>query len=237
MISTGISCIYNKINKTLDQQSYFIIQPINIGHGITLGNLFRRILLSEMIGYGITKLKINNINSEFQKIFYIREDILEIILNLKEIKFKSTISNLNFTKNTIIKGNLLQKGPIIITAGMFKLTSKNIKILNPYQYICTLITNKYLNINLEINCGYGYKIAYTNLTSLYNYIDLDTIYTPVKKIMYNVRICYDNYGNIKESLFLDILTNGTITPTRCLFESFLYLVNTFYSLFEKQITI
>lgn len=230
----NINHIETYINKEKQYYGSIIIEPLEIGQGITLGNTIRRILLSNITGYAITGVRINNLKHEFSNIEGIREDILELLLNLKSIIFQSSIFTPN--NNPKYKGFLNIKGPSIITAGMFNLPKHCLKIINPNQYIGTIITstNLYIEIDIENNLNYQFKNEIKDITK--NQINepitlkLDSIYMPILKVNYKIKLIYDDNGYIKESLILDILTNGSITPKRALQEAIKNILTLFYPL-------
>ena len=234
-----LTCIETYIDKNQDHYGCFVIEPLEIGQGITLGNTLRRTLLSDLSGYAISGVRINNLKHEFSVIEGLREDVLEVILNLKEIIFKSGFSN-NLEKRESVKAFLNVKGPIIVTAGLFQLPEKLIKIINPSQYICTIIDNSELYLEIDIENGKGYKLTEENRSQKTDRnisinkpstLFIDAIFMPVKKVNYKIKLIHDTKGNIKESLVLEILTNGSLTPKRSLSEALKILINLFYSLF------
>jgi DNA-directed RNA polymerase subunit alpha len=234
-----LTCIETYIDKDKNHYGCFIIEPLEIGQGITLGNTLRRTLLSDLNGYGITGVRINNLKHEFSVVEGMREDILEVILNLKEITFKSSFS-VSSEKTNEFKAFLNVKGPKIITAGLFQLPSKLLKIVNPSQYICTIVDNSEFYLEIDIENGKGYRLTEENRRQrIDNQISLtkpstlfiDTVFMPIKKVNYKIKLIHDTKGNIKESLILEILTNGSITPKRSLNEALKILMNLFYSLF------
>jgi len=236
-----INCIENYIDKEKNHYGSFLIEPLEIGQGITLGNALRRTLLSDLTGFSIIGVRINNTKHEFQTIGSVREDILEILLNLKEIVFKeSSYRGKNSTASKKLKGFLAIKGPKIITAGMFQLPENQLKILNPNQYICTLVTNDEFYLEIDIEKGKGYRLADENRKrKVQEYLSplkpstlfIDSIFMPIKKVNYKIKLIYDTKGNIKESLNLEIITNGSITPRRSIQDSLKILMNLFYPLF------
>lgn len=232
-----LNCLETYRTKEKNYYGLFIIEPLECGQGITIGNAIRRTLLSDLTSFSITGVRINNLTHEFETIEGLREDILEILLNLKEIIFKFSLYKKH--QNLKYKGFLKIKGPLVITAGMFNLPQKCLKIINPNQYIGTIINNSefYLEIDIENNSGYTNfetikKYSKNELFSFKvpNTIYLDTFFIPIKNINYNIKLIYDTQGNIKESLSLEILTNGSITSKRSLQESIKILLNLFYSL-------
>ena len=205
-----INCVETIINKDKSQKGVFIIEPLEIGQGITLGNSLRRVLLSDLTNYAITSFRLNNLNHEFSIIEGVREDILEIVLNLKEIIFKSNFSE-NYNPNNLLTGFLQVKGPIIVTAGLFNLPENILKIINPSQYICTILDDSEFYLEVDINRGKGYNLSNENRqvsNSLCSKtFPVDAIYMPIKKVNFKVKLIHDSYGNIKESLNLEIITN------------------------------
>jgi DNA-directed RNA polymerase subunit alpha len=235
-----LNCIENYIDKDQNHYGSFIIEPLEIGQGITLGNALRRTLLSDLTGFAITGARINNLKHEFSVVENIREDILEILLNLKEIIFKPSISNsIFFEKNGShlnFKGFLNVKGPIIVTAGMFNFPENTLKIINPNQYICTITKKSTFYLEIDIENGKGYQLAEDNqkneieiFSSLKpSTLVVDAIFMPIKRVNYKVKLIHDSKGNIKESLNLEILTNGSLTPKRSIYEAVKILIDLFY---------
>jgi DNA-directed RNA polymerase subunit alpha len=242
-MKTVLNCIETSIDEDKNILGSFIIEPLETGQGITLGNSLRRTLLSDLTGFAITGVRINNLKHEFSIIEGIREDILEILLNLKEIVFKPSVNLKEKMFNKIplkFKSFLKAKGPLIVTAGMIYLPKNSFQIINPEQYICTLVdeSNFYLEMDLENGTGYQIvdeyrkkniqeKLSLSKPTTL----PIDAIFMPIKKVNYKVKLIHDSYGNIKESLYLEILTNGSITPKRSLQEAIKILLGLFYKLF------
>jgi len=238
-----LTCIETFIDNEQNNFGSFIIEPLEIGQGITLGNALRRTLLSDLTGYSITGVRINNLKHEFATIEGVREDVLEILLNLKDIIFKSSfkfdkqISELNSVQ---LKGFLNTKGPIIITAGMLNLPKGVFKIINPNQYICTITDSSDFYLEVDIERGKGYRLVDEIRKKAKNekVIDskpstllVDAIFMPIKKVNYKIKLIHDSKGNIKESLEIQILTNGSITPKRSIQEALKILMNLLYPLF------
>jgi DNA-directed RNA polymerase subunit alpha len=235
--------LIENLNKTAELNfNSFVIEPLDVGQGITLGNALRRILISDITGFGIYGTRINNLKHEFSNIQGVREDVLEIMLNLKEIIIKNSFSLLNRHNNyekfpLKFKGYLNVKGPCVVTAGLFNLPKSFLSILNPNQYICTIEDNSELYIEIDIKHGKGYLLGnYENsIVDTSNTLLIDSIFTPVKRVNFKVKLITDSYGNIKESLILDISTNGSITPKRALKESLKILLNLTYPLLINKI--
>jgi len=238
-----LTCIEAYIDKQQNHYGCFVIEPLENGQGITLGNALRRTLLSDLNGFSITGVRINDLKHEFSIIEGLREDILEVLLNLKEIIFKSSFNLKEQNVNLKRKGFLKIKGPLIVTAGMFKLPKNNLKILNPNQYICTVVDDSELYIEIDIENGKGYrlteeirKIENEQIFSVTKPSTLlvDAIFMPVKRVNYKIKLIHDSKGIIKESLAMEIWTNGSISPRRSLQESLKILMELFYPLFINE---
>lgn len=242
-----ITCIENYINYSKEdtsQFSCFIIEPLELGQGITLGNSLRRTLLSELSGYTITGVRLNNLKHEFENSKGIREDTLEILLNLKEILFKGPSYIKNDTLKSKVTLTLNIKGPAIITAGLLSTPINKsddiIQIINPSAYICT-ITDKslfYLELDIEKNKGYvlNENNKFEDIKNILhplkpNTLLIDSIYMPIINVNYKIKIINDIKGHIKESLHINITTNGTISPHRCLKEALKMLLKLLMPLF------
>ena len=231
-------CLESYVQKDNNAYGNFVIEPLEIGQGITLGNTLRRTLLSDLTGFAITGVRINNLKHEFAIIEGLREDTLEILLNLKEVIFRSSFSKQK-QKNKF-KGFLSVQGPMVVTAGMLQLPKNTLKIINPNQYICTIADNSELYIEIDIENGKGYQLVEENRKKRIGEtffpdrpttLLIDSLFLPVKKVNYKVKLVHDTKGNIKESLNIEILTNGSITPKRAIQESLKILINLFYPLF------
>jgi len=235
-----LSCIETYKDKEQNIYGCFLIEPLEVGQGITLGNALRRTLLSDLTSLAITGIRVNNLKHEFASIQGIREDVLEIILNLKEIVFKNSFHSKTLENNFKFKGFLNVQGPVIVTAGMFNLPQNIVKIINPNQYICTITDNSEFYLEIDIENGKGYrlidenrkrtvdkKFQLSNPSTLF----MDALFMPIKKVNYKVKLIHDTKGNIKESLNLEVITNGSITPKRAIQESLKVIMNLIYTLF------
>eukprot|EP01040_Poterioochromonas_malhamensis_P012989 gene12989-14242_t len=237
-----LTCIQNDFQNNDGYSGIFIIEPLDLGQGITLGNAIRRVLLSDISGPAITGVRINNLKHEFKAIEGVREDALEILLNIKEIIFREKYS---FDKpiDLFQKAYLKVKGPCIVTANMLKLPFEKLQIVNPNQYICTLTKNLKLYIELDIEKGKGYRLYDHEVVQIgeeffdpikSSTLKVDALFMPIKRVNYKVKLINDSKGNLKESLILEIVTNGSITPKRALQESLKALIDLIYPLFLTQ---
>lgn len=184
----------------------FILEPLERGYGTTLGNSLRRVLLSSLPGYAITSVKIDNVLHEFSTIPGVKEDVTEIVLNLKEVILKIHGDG---PKTVYIEAN----GEGEITAGSIK-TDSEVEILNPDHHIASLDSDAHVNMEITVDRGRGYVPAERNkqmMQPVIGVIAIDSIYTPVLKVNYTV----DNtrVGQITDydKLTLEVWTNGTIS--------------------------
>lgn len=220
MTQLQIKCVESKINEARDNHATFIMESFEKGHGITVGNALRRIMLSDLQGTAITAVRIANVNHEFSSIPGVREDIIEILLNLKEVVFKG------FTSNTAI-GRLKVQGPGIIMSGQFELPN-GIEVVDPTQYIATLSEKVVLEIEVRITSGKGYDLSERlNKEIPTDFLQVDAVYMPVKKVNYNVELVEQNPSILKDRLILDVWTNGSISPQEAVTQSSQNLIELF----------
>ena len=161
----------------------FEFRPLEPGYGLTVGNALRRVLLSSLEGFAITSVKIENIEHEFSTIPGIVEDVTEIILNLKQIRFKRQIEDVDEEKVTVVVGNQDQ-----LKAADFQKFISGFQVLNPDMVICNLEKGVQLSIEVTIEKGRGYVPAEENKksNSTFGVIAIDSIFTPVKNVKYSV---------------------------------------------------
>lgn len=206
-----IDCVELKINDYSEQYGKFVFESLEYGQGITLGNLIRRILLSELTGIAIVAIRIAGVNNEFSSIPGVREDILEIILNLKQIILKGNIDK-------TVLGRLKVQGPLVITANLIQVPE--ITIVNPNQYIATISDNSIIEIEFKIEKGKNYQLSdLKTLDDPIDFLQIDAIFNPITKVAYEIEQI-DIYSKLsKERLILEIWTNGSISPSEALFFS------------------
>jgi DNA-directed RNA polymerase subunit alpha len=220
MAQFEIECVESKNDTARDQYGKFILQPLDQGQGITVGNALRRVLLSDLEGSAIVAVRIAGINHEFSTIPGVREDVLEILLNLKEVVLKS------YNKEPSI-GRLRVQGPSIITASNFELPP-DIEIIDTNQYIATICNNNILEMEFRIEAGTGYQIVekFMDDTSV-DFLQVDAIFMPVKKVNYSVEEVRYDQSSLKDRLTLEIWTNGSISPQEAIGQSSTILTNLF----------
>lgn len=186
----------------------FTIEPLERGFGITLGNCLRRVLLSALPGAAIKGVKIEGVKHEFSTIKGVREDVAEIILNLKGVAVKTVSQDRNY--QTVLR--LYAATPGIVTAKNIE-THSDVEILNPDHYICTLDTGAVLDMQLTIGRGRGYVSANENKdpNAPIGYIPIDSIFTAVKKVNYEVGSTRVGQNIDYDKLTLEVQTNGTMS--------------------------
>ena len=221
-----IKCLNSEKIQSGACHGQFVINALKPGQGITIGNQLRRVLLGDLGGMAISAVRIAGVTHEFSTIPGVREDILEILLNLKGIVLKSKTKKTQF-------GRLKIQGPNVVTADLIELTD-DLKIINPNHYIATLSTSSILEIEFKFEYGTGYKLAsQTFLEEDENYLQLDTIFMPVQKVDFKIENVYDSSNEITERLFLDIWTNGSILPTEALESASQIIIDLFAALIHN----
>jgi len=229
MNNISIKCLKSEKIQSGACHGQFIINSLQTGQGITIGNQLRRVLLGDLGGIAISAVRIAGITHEFSTIPGVREDILEILLNLKGIVLKSKTNKVQF-------GRLKVQGPSVITADLIQLPS-DLKIVNPNHYIATISTSNILEIEFKFEYGTGYRLASQSFSEEdENYLQLDTIFMPVQKVDFKIENVYDTNNNISEKLLLDIWTNGSISPNDALESAAQVIIDLFSLLLNNKET-
>lgn len=206
-----------KVKEYIKDSHYgkFELEPLERGFGTTLGNALRRVMLSSLPGDAITSVKIDGVAHEFQKIDGVVEDVTAIVLNLKSVVIKNHAKD----ENKIIR--LTKNTPGVVTAGDIE-KDADIEILNPDQVIATLVEGGSLNMEMTIGSGRGYVVADDNKKLLQNdktkigAIAIDSLYSPVERINYEVETARVGQNNNFDKLILEVWTNGSISPEEAL---------------------
>ncbi|CAN1208632.1 DNA-directed RNA polymerase subunit alpha [Tumidithrix helvetica PCC 7403] len=228
MAQFQVECIESYTDKTNSQYSRFVLEPLERGQGITVGNALRRVLLSNLEGAAVTVVRIAGVNHEFATIPGVREDVLDLLLNLKELVLKSYSSAPQIVR-------LMARGPATVTAGDFHPLPSDIEVVNPDQYVATLCEGATLEMELTIEKGKGYRSVDRSKEDHNSPIDslkIDAVFMPVNKVKYDVRDARIGEGVDKESLSIEIWTNGSITPQEALSQAASVLVGLFSPLQE-----
>ena len=212
----------------------FEFRPLEPGYGLTVGNALRRVLLSSLEGFAITSLKMENVNHEFSTIPGVVEDVTEIVLNLKQIRFKRQISELEDEKVNISVGSQDQ-----LKASHLQKFISGFQILNPDLVICNLEKNVHFNMEIIIEKGRGYVPAEENKNnnSELGVIAIDSIFTPVKNVKYSVENYRVEQKTDYEKLIFEIITDGSIHPKDALTEAAKTLIHHFLLFSDERITL
>jgi DNA-directed RNA polymerase subunit alpha len=217
-----------------DFEGQFEFRPLEPGYGITVGNAIRRILLSSLEGFAITSLKIQGVDHEFATIEGVVEDVTSIILNLKQVRFKQQIEGTDSEKVVITVGN-----QDAFSAGDIGKFTSAFQVLNPDLVICNMETSVKLTLEITINKGRGYVPSEENapVESVVGLIPIDSIYTPIKNVKYNIENYRVEQKTDYEKLVLTIQTDGSIHPKEALKESAKILIQHFMLFSDEKITI
>ena len=205
----------------------FTVEPLEKGFGVTLGNALRRTLLAALPGAAVTAIKIDGVAHEFTTIKGIREDVTEIVLNMKGLAVKTSVTDADFQKVL----HLSYKGAGVVTAGMIT-PDDQVEILNPDMYICTLEDDASLEMDIFIGRGRGYVLADRNKSENFpiGTIVMDSNFTPLKKVNFEVESTRVGQSIDFDKLVLEVVTNGSMSAKEILSLS-AKLVNDHLSLF------
>ena len=217
-----------------DFEGKFEFRPLEPGYGLTVGNALRRVLLSALEGYAITSVRIEGVDHEFSTISGVVEDVTEIILNLKQVRFKRQIDDVDNESVTISVSGKDQ-----LTAGDFQKFISGFQVLNPELVICNLDSKVNLNIELTIEKGRGYVPAEENkkLYASIGTIFTVSIFTPVKNVKYGIENFRVEQKTDYEKLVFEIKTDGSINPKDALTEAAKVLIHHFMLFSDERITL
>ncbi len=216
-----------------DQHGQFEFRPLEPGYGITVGNALRRILLSSLEGFAITSVKIEGVEHEFSTIKGVVEDVTEIILNLKQVRFKRQIDSTEHEKVVVSIS-----GQDKITAGDLGKFTAGFQVLNHDFVICHLDPSVSIKFELTLDKGRGYVPADENRPAnpAMGLIPIDSIYTPIRNVKYSVENYRVEQKTDYEKLLIDITTDGSIHPKDALKEAAKILIQHFYLFSDEKIT-
>ncbi len=199
------------LQKSTDFEAQFEFRPLEPGYGVTIGNALRRVLLNSLEGYAITGIKITGADHEFATLPGVVEDLTEIILNLKQVRFKKIVEH----EISSEKLELNIKGKTQFTAAMIGEAVNGFEIMNPELVICNLDSSATMNIEMTINKGRGYVPADENHAkenAPFGFIAIDSIYTPIKNVKYSIENTRVEQRTDYEKLIMEVVTDGTIHP-------------------------
>lgn len=212
----------------------FEFKPLEPGYGITVGNALRRVLLSSLEGYAISSIKIDGVKHEFDTIPGVKEDVTNIILNLKQVDLKQTVEDTDFEKVTI---NV--SGKDVFKAGDIGKALSGFEVMNPDLVICHLDQSASFNITLTINKGRLWIPAEENVTPNddIDTIAIDSTYTPIKNVKFTVENFRVDQKTDYDKLTIEIITNGSILPKDALKEAAKILIHHFMLFSDEKITL
>lgn len=217
-----------------DFRGQFEFRPLEPGYGVTIGNALRRILLSSLEGFAIASVKIEGVDHEFSTIKGVVDDVTEIILNLKQVRFKQQIEGTDSEKVIVSVS-----GQETLTAGDIGKFTTAFQVLNPDMVICQMEPSVKFNMEIEIVKGRGYLPAEENKSgnAPFGTIAVDSIFTPIKNVKYTVENYRVEQKTDYEKLIFDIQTDGSITPKDALQEAAKILIHHFMLFSDERITL
>lgn len=230
MAQFQVECIESDTGDDRSSYSKFVLEPLDRGQGTTVGNALRRVLLSNLEGASVTAVRIAGVTHEFMTIPGVREDVLDILLNMKEVVLKSYSSQSQI-------GRLRVEGPATVTAAYFELPSE-VEVINPDQYIATLAAGSVLEMEFRIEKGVGYRAIERGRddSSSLDFLQIDSVFMPVRKVNYTVENARVGGSLEKDRLIMEVWTNGSLTPQEALSQAAKILVDLFDPLKEIDFT-
>src|SRR4249919_2783668 len=222
------------LQKATDFEGQFEFRPLEPGYGLTIGNALRRVLLNSLEGYAITSIKIEGVEHEFATIKGVTEDVTEMILNLKQVRFKKTVDHDVASEKVILS----IKNKSEFNAGMLNDGMQSFQVMNPDLVICTMDQSGKLDIELTISKGRGYVPAEENRVKdiPLGYIPIDSIHTPIKNVKYAVENYRVEQRTDYEKLLLDVSTDGTINPEEAVKQASRILIQHLMIITDENIT-
>ncbi len=222
------------LQKATDFEAQFEFRPLEPGYGVTIGNALRRVLLNSLEGYAITGINIAGADHEFATLKGVTEDVTEIILNLKQVRFKVKGDQDISTE----KVTLSIKNKTEFTAGMIGEASPAFEVMNPELLICTLDNSTKFDIDITIGKGRGYVPAeeHKDKSSQFGYIAVDSIYTPIKNVKYLIENTRVEQRTDFEKLIMDVVTDGTIHPEEAVKQASRILIQHLMIITDENIT-
>ena len=217
-----------------EQYGKFEFRPLEPGFGVTIGNALRRILLSSLEGYAINTIRIAGVEHEFSSVPGVKEDVTNIILNLKQVRFKQVVEEFENEKVSITVENSTE-----FKAGDITKYLTGFEVLNPDLVICHLDSKASMQIDLTINKGRGYVPADENrqFCTDVNVLPIDSIYTPIRNVKYSVEPTRVEQKTDYDKLTLEVTTDGSIHPKDALKEAAKILIYHFMLFSDEKITL
>jgi DNA-directed RNA polymerase subunit alpha len=222
------------LQKATDFEAQFEFRPLEPGYGVTIGNALRRVLLSSLEGYAIIGVKIEGADHEFATLKGVTEDVVEIILNLKQVRFKKKVEH----EVAQEKITLSLKNRTEFTAGTLGESTPSFEVMNPGLLICTLDSSAKLDIEITIGKGRGYVPAEDNKPkdAPFGYIPTDAIFTPIKNVKYTIENTRVEQRTDFEKLIMEVSTDGTIHPEEAVKQASRILIQHLMIITDENIT-
>jgi DNA-directed RNA polymerase subunit alpha len=222
------------LQKATDFEAQFEFRPLEPGYGVTIGNALRRVLLSSLEGYAIVGVKIEGADHEFATLKGVTEDVVEIILNLKQVRFKKKVDHEVGQE----KITLSLKNRTDFTAGTLGEATASFEVMNPGLLICTLDPSAKLDIEITIGKGRGYVPAEDNKPkdAPFGYIPTDAIFTPIKNVKYSIENTRVEQRTDFEKLIMEVSTDGTIHPEEAVKQASRILIQHLMIITDENIT-
>ncbi len=225
-----VECVESVVDKNFSQYGKFVFEPLDRGQGLTVGNALRRVLLANLKGAAITSVRIAGVTHEFATVPGVREDVLDILLNLKQVILRSHSAEPQI-------GRLFVRGPATVTSGNFEL-SPEVEAINPEQYVATLSADAALEMEIKIEQGKGYQPVDRTRDegAALDFMQIDAVFMPVTKVNYTVEDIRSADGGARDRLMLEVWTNGSLTPQEALGQAATILVDLFNPLKDVTFT-
>ncbi|MEB3360428.1 MAG: DNA-directed RNA polymerase subunit alpha [Synechococcales bacterium] len=221
MAQFQVECIETNTEKNQSLYGKFVMEPLERGQGITVGNALRRVLLSNLLGTAVTAVRIAGVSHEFMTVPGVREDVLDILLNMKEVVLKS------YSPQPQI-GRLLVQGPATVTAGQLDLPAE-VEVIDSDHYIASVSSGATLEMEFRIESGVGYRAVDRGQdeTAALDFLQIDAVFMPVRKVNYSIEDARVGGSLEKDRLVLEIWTNGSLTPQDAMSQAASILVELF----------
>lgn len=228
MVQFQVECIESDVDSSQNLFGRFIIEPLDRGQGITVGNALRRVLLSNLQGTAVTAVRIAGVTHEFATVPGVREDVLDVLLNMKEIVLKS------YSQQPQI-GRLVVQGPETVTAAHLELPAE-VEVIDPNHYIATVAAGATLEMEFRIEVGVGYRSIDRSQdeAAALDFLQIDSVFMPVRKVNYSVDSARAGGSVELDRLSLELWTNGSLSPQDALSQAANILVDLFNPL--KNVT-
>ena len=225
-----VECVESVVDNDFSQYGKFVFEPLDRGQGLTVGNALRRVLLANLKGSAITSVRIAGVTHEFATIPGVREDVLDILLNLKQVILRSHSAEPQI-------GRLFVRGPSTVKSGDFEL-SPEVEAINPEQYVATLSADAALEMEIKIEQGKGYQPVDRTRDegAALDFMQIDSVFMPVNKVNYTVEDIRVAGAGAKDRLILEVWTNGSLTPQEALGQAATILVDLFNPLKDVTFT-